>query len=155
MAEMIFFSNPECSSSNQHRAHLEGAGNTLLSKDLTSHPWTYEELLPFVRGRAPLDIMNSSAPDIQEGRIDPLLLTFEQALLLLVEKPVLIKGPLIHVDNLYIQGLQDRRLEKYFENTLTRKTIGILYKRITTVRQGGKEWQRQYTDSSELSYSFV
>mgnify|MGYP001051157550 CR=1 FL=1 len=155
MADMIFFSNPECCSSKQKRNHLESAGNMLYQKDLTSHNWTYEELLPFVRGREPLDIINSSSPEIQLGHIDPLLLTFEQAVTLLVKKPALIKGPLIRVDNLYIQGLQDRRIDKYLREKPASKNAATFKKKISTVRRATRGWKLHSVDRSELRYSFA
>ena len=155
MAEMIFYSTPECRGSKRKRDHLESAGNMLYRKDLTSHNWTYEELLPFVRGRDPLDIMNSSAPEIQMGHIDPLLLTFEQAVTLLVKKPALIKGPLIRVDNLCIQGLQDRRLDRYLKEKSSGKNAATFKKKFSTVRRNTKRWKLHYTDHSELRYSFA
>jgi arsenate reductase-like glutaredoxin family protein len=155
MAEMTFFSNPQCKNSEQKRNHLESAGNKLFWKDLTTHRWTHDELLPYVRGRSPLDIMNSSAPDILMGKIDPLLLTFEQALTLLVEKPALIKGPLVHADNLYIQGLQDKRLNKFLGKKLKNKSASIFRINSRQTHAASQKWQPKYTSYADLSYSIA
>ncbi len=117
MAEMIFFTNPECRIGQMQKKKLKDAGNQLQCKDLEKQDWSYETLLPFVRGRNPIEIMNSSAPDIRQGKIDPVLITFEEALSLMIESPILIKGPLIEVDGLHIQGANDIRLQRYLGET--------------------------------------
>jgi arsenate reductase (glutaredoxin) len=155
MAEIIFFSEPGCESSEQRKALLENAGNTLYCENLLSQDWTHEKLLPFVRGREPLDIINTSAPDIQMGKIDPLLLTFEQALALLVKDPLLIKGPLMQVDNLYIQGPDDRRVDKYLEDQVKDKNPATAENREDTLPPSIITWPSGYCLPATASYSFA
>ena len=124
MAEMIFFSKKGCSSSEQHKRVLTNAGNHLECRDIFSRSWTRESLLPFVRGREILQIMDSSAPAIRKGEIDPLLLTWEEAVNLMIAMPVLIKGPLIQVDNLHIQGVADTRLKRYIHPPQSKEKPG-------------------------------
>lgn len=119
MAEMIFFTNPDCKIGQRQKQLLNDAGNQLQYRDLQEQNWSYETLLPFVRGRDPLAIMNSSAPDIKQGKIDPVLITFEEALSLMIQSPSLIKGPLIKVDGLHIQGTNDSRLQRYLGRSAT------------------------------------
>lgn len=129
MAKMIFFANNNCTSSCQKKELLLKAGNSLQCLDLLKQEWTRESLLPFVRGRDPLQIMDSSAEEIKSGAIDPLLLTFDKAVELMVASPVLIKGPLVQVDGLSIQGTADKRLQRYMPdseglfNTLYQKAL--------------------------------
>lgn len=113
MADMILFLDPQCRESNIQMINLEKAGYSIDCKDLTFYRWTKKELLPFVRGRDPLQIMNCKAPLIMQRKIDPLLLTFEEALEMMLQSPSLIKGPLIQVDDLHMQGCSDQRLHKY------------------------------------------
>lgn len=113
MAKMIYFTKSECTSGQQHRTRLQQAGNELLCKDILTRNWTREKLLPFVRGRNPLDIIDSSAKPIRQGKIDPVLMSFDEAVSLLVRAPELIKGPLVEVEGRYIQGEGDTRLLQY------------------------------------------
>lgn len=117
MAEMIFFTRTGCTSSEQQKTALTNAGNHLECRDILSRSWTRESLLPYMRGRDVLQMMDSSAPPIRKGEIDPLLLTWEEALNLLIAMPALIKGPLVQVDNLHIQGTADTRLKRYLHPT--------------------------------------
>lgn len=93
-----------------------------------------EKLLPYVRGREPLEIIDVTAADVKSGKIDPLLLNFEQAVHLMVENPTLIKGPLVQVDNYHIQGIRDRRLDKYLK-TQTKKTNLSLWRKERSTRK--------------------
>ncbi len=124
MAEMIFFTKTGCTSSEQQKTALNNAGNHLECYDILSRTWTRESLLPFVRGREVLQIMDCSAPAIRTGEIDPLLLSWEDAVNLMIAMPVLIKGPLVQVDNLHIQGAADTRLKRYIQPLRSEKKPG-------------------------------
>jgi len=69
--------------------------------------------MPFITGKTPVDMMNGTAPALKKGLVDPLRLSFEEALSLMIRDPILIKRPLVNVDDLYIQGFDDRRLLPY------------------------------------------
>ncbi len=113
MAEMIVFTKTGCTTSEQQKTALKNGGNHLECRDILSRAWTRESLLPFVRGREVLQIIDCSAPAVRKGEIDPLLLTWDEAVDLMIAMPILIKGPLIQVDNLHIQGMVDTRLKRY------------------------------------------
>lgn len=115
MADMIFFTKHECSNSQNQKKALLRAGNRLHCHDILTCTWTRETLLPYVRGRKPLEILDCRAPEIRSGKLDPLLLTWEEALALMLSSPALIKGPLVQVDDLHIQGCDDTRLQRYLE----------------------------------------
>lgn len=117
MATIFYYSKSDCAGSDQQRKSLVNGGNTLYCTDISAIEWTREKLLPFVRGKEPLEIMDSHSPEVRMGKIDPLLISFDHALALLVSSPHLIKGPLVKVDNLHIQGLQDKRIERYTEKS--------------------------------------
>lgn len=134
MAKMTYFMSPECENSKRQKELLEQSGNTLDCKDLIFYNWNRAELLPYVRGREPLHVMNLKHPDIQQGRIDPVLLTIDEALDLMVSSPSLIKGPLTQVDNLYIQGNEDPRLNRYLS------TEQYAYQGKNTLKHGKKRY---------------
>ncbi len=113
MADMKFFAKKDCITTQQQKRTLQGNGNVLCCFDIMAQEWTKETLLPFVRGRDPLQIIDCSAKEILNGKIDPVLITFEEAVTLMVVSPHLIKGPLIEVDGLFIQGFEDKRLSRY------------------------------------------
>lgn len=62
-----------------------------------------------------MEIMNSIAPAIKNGEIQPADLSFIEAVRMMVETPILIKRPLIRIDDMHIQGFTDERLQSYLD----------------------------------------
>ncbi|MBV5316643.1 MAG: hypothetical protein JZU50_02435 [Desulfobulbaceae bacterium] len=116
MALIVFYEKPGCLNGEKQKAILRQAGNVLQEVDILTHPWTREALLPFVAGKTPAAMMNATAPAIKNGAINPERLSFEQALALMLDQPILIKRPLIVVDGLALQGFSDQRLQPYLGN---------------------------------------
>ncbi len=111
--KMEFFEKPGCINGEKQKKILQQAGHTLTCLNILNHAWTNETLLPFVEGKEPVAMMNYTAPAIKNGSIDPATLSFEQALSLMIESPILIKRPLIRIGDLHIQGFTDKRLQDY------------------------------------------
>ena len=117
MAEMIYFENENNSEDQQQKNMLKRAGFQLKCKSILEQQWTREKLLPFVRGKEPSKMLNIKAPEIKSGSIDPVLMTFGEALDLMVASPALIKGPLYQMDGLYIQGCNDSRVMRVLKTS--------------------------------------
>lgn len=113
MAEIVFFEKPGCVNNGKQKEILLQAGHSLCCVDMISYPWSKEKLLPFVVGKKPEEMMNSTAPAVKNGELVPAALAFEQAVAMMVAEPLLIKRPLVVVDNLFIQGFDDERLRPY------------------------------------------
>jgi len=113
MALIVFYEKPGCVNGEKQKAILRRAGHQLRCVDLLAHPWTREELLPFVAGKTPAAMLNATAPAIKSGALDPHALTFAQALALMLATPLLIRRPLIEVDGLRLQGFDDPGLWPY------------------------------------------
>jgi nitrogenase-associated protein len=111
--KMEFFEKPGCINGEKQKKILQQAGHTLTCVNILTYAWKNETLLPFVAGKEPATMMNYTAPAIKNGSIDPATLSFEQALSLMVESPILIKRPLIRVEELHIQGFTDKKLQNY------------------------------------------
>lgn len=111
--DMDFFEKPGCINGEKQKRILRAAGNTLNCIDILTFPWQKELLLPFVTGKVPTEMMNSTAPAIKRGEIDPASLNFEEALTMMVASPILIKRPLIRIGDLHIQGFTDARLQPF------------------------------------------
>lgn len=113
MATVIFYEKPDCINGEKQKAILHRAGHELHCVNILTHPWNEENLLPFVAGKTPVSMMNATAPALKTGLIDPSLLSSEEAMSLMIQDPILIKRPLINVDDLCIQGFDDQRLRPY------------------------------------------
>jgi nitrogenase-associated protein len=113
MAEILFYEKPGCINGEKQKTILEKAGNSVKCINILTFAWSASALLPFVAGREPIEIMNYTAPAIKNGEIKPDQLNFNEALSLMINNPILIKRPLIHVDGHNIQGFTSTALKPY------------------------------------------
>ena len=97
MATITFYEKPGCKGNLRQKTLLAAAGHTVQARSLKTEPWTAERLLAFI-GKLPITAwFNPSAPAIKAGEIVPENLSFEHALNLLLENPLLIRRPLMEV----------------------------------------------------------
>lgn len=113
---MDFYEKPGCINGEKQKTILRNAGNTLNCIDILTTDWSKELLLPFVEGKTPEQMMNSTAPAIKKGEIKPAELQFDDALELMINDPILIKRPLVSVDGVHIQGFDNPLLIPYLGN---------------------------------------
>ncbi|NTW52837.1 MAG: arsenate reductase family protein [Chlorobiaceae bacterium] len=104
MTHIIFHEKPGCQNNRRQKEWLELAGHTLDVIDILTHPWTKEELGRFLDGKSVTDCFNPAAPDIRDGLVEPAGMSMEQAIELMIEKPLLIKRPLMTIEGRHIQG---------------------------------------------------
>ncbi len=104
MAIITFYEKPGCKGNLRQKTLLAAAGHTVQAKSLKTEPWTAERLLAFV-GKLPISQwFNSSAPAVKAGLIVPENLSFEHALRLLIEDPLLIRRPLMEIGETRMVG---------------------------------------------------
>jgi len=97
MATITFYEKPGCKGNLRQKALLVAAGHTVQAKSLKTEPWTADRLLAFI-GKLPISAwFNQSAPAIKSGEIVPENISFEHALNLLLENPLLIRRPLMEI----------------------------------------------------------
>ena len=116
MASILLFEKPGCINGEKQKSILRAAGHDLACINILTHPWSVETLLPFVANKTVRSIMNATAPAIKCGEINPEKLSFEEAIQMMIIDPILIRRPLIVVDNQYIQGFDDKRLIPFLGN---------------------------------------
>ena len=104
MGTILFYEKPGCQNNIRQKNILEHSGHAVESVNLLRHPWTKEELSVYL-GVKPVDeCFNMAAPAIKSGDINPSAFTKEEALLMMIKDPLLIRRPLLKIDNHYIQG---------------------------------------------------
>ncbi|MEI8032358.1 MAG: arsenate reductase family protein [Chlorobiaceae bacterium] len=112
MSTIVFFEKPGCQTNSRQKAVLELAGHSLEVKNLLEQPWTKEELELYMGEKPLAECFNPAAPAIKSGTLDPHGCTREEALLLMIESPLLIKRPLMNIDGHRIQGFETSILKK-------------------------------------------
>ena len=116
MATILFYEKPGCQNNTRQKAMLELSGHAVQSVNLLEYPWSKEELEKYL-GDKPVDkCFNPAAPAIKSGEINPLAYTKEEAVLMMIENPLLIKRPLLQIGEHRIQG---------FDTTVLRNLISL------------------------------
>ena len=104
MAVVTFYEKSGCKGNLRQKTLLAAAGHTVQAKSLKTEPWTAERLLAFV-GKLPVGSwFNQAAPAIKSGDIVPENISFEHALHLLLDNPLLIRRPLMEVGDQRMVG---------------------------------------------------
>lgn len=99
MARIIFFEKPGCGGNAKQKAWLEAAGHTLEVHSLLAWPWTREALLDWLSPLPVADWFNRAAPAVRDGEVQPESLGADQALDLMLATPLLIRRPLIELED--------------------------------------------------------
>ncbi|MGQ4647193.1 ArsC/Spx/MgsR family protein [Lyngbya aestuarii] len=98
MAKVIFYEKPGCINNTKQKALLKAAGHEVIAHNLLTQSWQVEELRLFF-GELPVsEWFNRTAPRIKSGEVVPEKIDVETALALMVNDPILIRRPLIQVD---------------------------------------------------------
>jgi len=98
MASIVFYEKPGCVNNTRQKVLLAAAGHTVLAKNLLTEQWTPMRLRPFFGDLPVSQWFNPSAPRIKSGEVTPERMSEDEALLLMVKEPLLIRRPLMEVD---------------------------------------------------------
>ena len=113
MANVIFYEKPGCINNTKQKTLLQGAGHDLEVHNLLTTPWTVERLRQFF-GRRPIkDWFNPTAPRIKSGEIIPAQLDEETALNLMIADLLLIRRPLIQVEDVCRVGFDLEQIDSW------------------------------------------
>lgn len=106
MAEVIFYEKPGCINNTRQKKLLAEAGHTVIAHNLLTEAWTAERLLTFFKDRPVPEWFNRTAPAVKSGDVVPEALTAEHALALMIADPILIRRPLMQVEQSCQQGFE-------------------------------------------------
>lgn len=113
MATVIFYEKPGCVNNTRQKKQLAAAGHRVIAKNLLTEPWQSQQLRAFF-GNLPIrSWFNYSAPALKLGEIDPGRLNEQQALALMIDDPLLIRRPLLKVDNLMMTGFDQLTIDDW------------------------------------------
>ncbi|HET9934245.1 MAG TPA: ArsC/Spx/MgsR family protein, partial [Polyangiaceae bacterium] len=113
MARIVFFEKVGCANNSRQKAWLTAAGHVVEARDLLHHPWSREELLSYFAVLPVADWFNRAAPKVKSGEIVPEALDREAALGLLQREPLLIRRPLLYVDDQRAVGFDVERIHAW------------------------------------------
>jgi len=111
MKVIIFYQKPGCSSNKKQKKILRAAGCTLIERNLMQHGMSPQELSSFFHDRPQHEWFNPNAPQIKTGHINPKNFSREEALNLLFMEPILIRRPLMVINNQRVSGFDKAKIE--------------------------------------------
>lgn len=113
MAQVIFYEKPGCINNAKQKALLLTAGHEVKAYSLLTTSWTVADLRPFFGDLPLVEWFNKTAPLIKSGKVVPESLDEETALQLMIEHPLLIRRPLIQVEDICRVGFNRDRIHAW------------------------------------------
>ena len=110
MATILFYEKPGCKNNTRQKAMLELSGHDVEAVNLLEYSWSKEELEEYLGEKPVVECFNPAAPAIKSGELNPLRLTKEDAISIMIREPLLIKRPLMKIGNHYLQGFDTTEL---------------------------------------------
>lgn len=121
MADVIFYEKPGCINNTRQKKLLTEAGHTVHAKSLLTEDWaSQKDYLRAFFGSLPVeDWFNRSAPAVKQGEVIPERVSEQQALELMLADPLLIRRPLMQVDDEQRVGFDDQAVDVWIGLNLT------------------------------------
>ncbi|QDF29290.1 ArsC/Spx/MgsR family protein [Halarcobacter anaerophilus] len=122
---VTFYEKPGCAGNKKQKEVLSANGVDFEVKSMLSTNWDIKTLNSFFQDLSKEQIVNQFAPKIKSGEINIKKLTKEQLVELMIKEPLLIKRPLIQVNDIKICGFDIPKLNKALNLEIdTKKEIG-------------------------------
>ena len=112
MAHIVFYEKPGCINNTQQKKLLVEAGHKVEACNLLTTVWTIEELASFFKGMEVSAWFNKSAPAIKSGDVVPQECSSQRALALMIKDPLLIRRPLMVIEDVRYAGFDVEALRK-------------------------------------------
>jgi nitrogenase-associated protein len=111
MVSIIFYEKPGCINNTKQKALLAAAGHEVRARNLLTESWTPQRLRSFFGNLPVTEWFNYSAPQVKSGEVVPDRLDAETALELMVSNPLLIRRPLMQVEDRHEVGFDLDRVD--------------------------------------------
>jgi nitrogenase-associated protein len=117
VALIHFWEKPGCQTNARQKAELRAAGHELVVHNLLDESWTAVRLLDFFIDLPITDWFNMNAPKVKSGEIVPGLFDTTSALHAMIAEPLLIRRPLLEIENIRIVGFDGYRISELLGTT--------------------------------------
>jgi nitrogenase-associated protein len=101
---VVFYEKKGCGGNARQKALLKNAGVEFEVKDILNVVWTKELLESFFKELSVENIFNMSALKIKNNALDITVLSKEEAIELMIKEPILIKRPLLEINQTKVCG---------------------------------------------------
>ena len=110
--KIVFYEKPGCTGNARQKRLLKQCGYELDVRDMLSTLWSIEKLQSFFYALEKEDIVNKFSPDIKNNLLNIDEMTKDDLILKMIEKPLLIKRPLMIFGDYKLCGFNTKRLSK-------------------------------------------
>jgi nitrogenase-associated protein len=124
MAHVIFYEKPGCAGNAQQKALLRASGHELEVRNLLTEPWSSSSLRPYFGAKPVREWFNASSPRIKSGEVDPDKVTPQQALVMMIVDPLLIRRPLMRIGDHCEAGFDSAAVDQWIGLKRTDETVG-------------------------------
>lgn len=97
MAHVIFYEKPDCAGNARQKALLRASGHEVEARNLLTEPWSTSSLRPYFGAKPVREWFNDASPRIKSGEINPDKVTPQEALVMMIVDPLLIRRPLMRI----------------------------------------------------------
>ncbi|QKF82327.1 ArsC/Spx/MgsR family protein [Halarcobacter ebronensis] len=123
--KITFYEKPGCAGNKKQKDVLKANGVDFEVKSMLSQKWDTQTLNSFFYGLEKEQIINQFAPQIKSGELNIANYTKDELIKLMIKEPLLIKRPLIEVDDIRICGFDISKLNLALNLEIdTNKEIG-------------------------------
>lgn len=123
MAHVIFYEKPGCAGNARQKALLRASGHELEVRNLLTEPWSSSSLRPYFGAKPVREWFNASSPRIKSGEIDPDKVTPQQALVMMIVDPLLIRRPLMRIGDHCEAGFDSAAVDQWIGLKQTDETV--------------------------------
>lgn len=97
MANVIFYEKPGCANNAEQKALLLASGHQLDVRDLLLEGWSAPSLRPYFGTKPVPQWFNAASPRVRSGEIDPEAVNPQEAIIMMILDPGLIRRPLMRI----------------------------------------------------------
>lgn len=123
MAHVIFYEKPGCAGNAQQKALLRASGHELEVRNLLTEPWSSSSLRPYFGAKPVREWFNAASPRIKSGEVDPDKVTPQEALVMMIVDPLLIRRPLMRIGDHCEAGFDSATVDQWIGLKRTDETV--------------------------------
>lgn len=126
--KILFYEKKGCQGNHKQKRILKGAKVNFDTASILDTKWSEEMLDSFFKYLEVEKMFNPFAPQIKNGEIDIKNLSRKEAYSLMIKEPILIKRPLIEIDDKKVVGFDTKLLSQLLNiNLFTPQKIEICH----------------------------
>jgi len=124
MAHVIFYEKPGCAGNARQKALLRASGHEVEARSLLQESWTASSLRPYFGVKPVPEWFNAASPRIKSGEVDPEKVTPQEALVMMILDPLLIRRPLMRIGDHCEAGFDPKAVDQWIGLKETGETVG-------------------------------